>query len=99
MIAEKLAGGFITKKAARDLAAKPLSFVSAYLKMQTAKLYVRDGEEFAPAAPGAHGGSFTREQEAMFQQAAATSKGKLTVEQLKANFRNPAASNGIGSRY
>ena len=67
--------------------------------MQTAKLYVRDGEEFAPAMPGAHGGSFTREQEAMFQQAAATSKGKLTVEQLKANFRNPAASNGIGSRY
>ena len=99
MIAEKLAGGFITKKAARDLAAKPLSFVAAYLKMQTAKLYVRDGEEFAPAAPGAHGGSFTREQEAMFMQAAATSKGKLTVEQLKANFRNPAASNGIGSRY
>ena len=99
LIAEKLAGGFITKKAARDLAAKPLSFVAAYLKMQTAKLYVRDGEEFAPAMPGAHGGSFTREQEAMFQQAAATSKGKLTVEQLKANFRNPAASNGIGSRY
>ena len=99
LIAEKLAGGFITKKAARDLAAKPLSFVAAYLKMQTAKLYVRDGEEFAPAAPGAHGGSFTREQEAMFMQAAATSKGKLTVEQLKANFRNPAASNGIGSRY
>jgi len=99
MISEKLAGGFITKKAARDLAAKPLSFVAAYLKMQTAKLYVRDGEEFAPAMPGAHGGSFTREQEAMFQQAAATSKGKLTVEQLKANFRNPAASNGIGSRY
>ena len=99
LISEKLAGGFITKKAARDLAAKPLSFVAAYLKMQTAKLYVRDGEEFAPAAPGAHGGAFTREQEAMFMQAAATSKGKLTVEQLKANFRNPAASNGIGSRY
>ena len=99
MIADKLAGGYITKKAARDLSGKPLSFVAAYLKMQTAKLYVRDGEEFAPAMPGAHGGSFTREQEAMFQQAAATSKGKLTVEQLKANFRNPAASNGIGSRY
>jgi hypothetical protein len=99
MIAAKLAGGFITKKAARDLASKPLSFVAAYLQMQTAKLYVRDGEEFAPAMPGAHGGSFTREQEAMFTQAASTSKGKLTVEQLKANFRNPAASNGIGSRY
>ena len=99
MIAAKLAGGFITKKAARDLAAKPLSFVAAYLQMQTAKLYVRDGEEFAPAMPGAHGGSFTREQEAMFTQAASTSKGKLTVEQLKANFRNPAANNGIGSRY
>jgi len=99
MIASKLAGGFITKKAARDLAAKPLSFVAAYLKMQTAKLYVRDGEEFAPAVPGAHGGAFTREQEAMFTQAASTSKGKLTVEQLKANFRNPAASTGIGSRY
>lgn len=99
MIASKLAGGFITKKAARDLASKPLSFVAAYLQMQTTKLYVRDGEEFAPAVPGAHGGSFTREQEAMFSQAAATSKGKLTVEQLKANFRNPAASSGIGSRY
>ena len=99
MIAAKLAGGFITKKAARDLSAKPLSFVAAYLQMQTAKLYVRDGEEFAPAVPGAHGGSFTREQEAMFTQAAATSKGKLTVEQLKANFRNPTATTGIGSRY
>lgn len=99
MIASKLAGGFITKKAARDLSGKPLSFVAAYLQMQTTKLYVRDGEEFAPAVPGAHGGSFTREQEAMFTQAAATSKGKLTVEQLKANFRNPTANTGIGSRY
>jgi len=87
LIEKKLAGGFITKRAAKDLANKSLAFVRSYLAMQTTKLYNRAGDELAAPVPGGHAGAFSAEQERMFAQAAAASNGKITVEQLKAQFR------------
>jgi ClpP class serine protease len=88
LIEKKLAGGYITKRAAKDLSNKSLAFVRSYLAMQTTKLYNRAGDELAAPVPGGHAGAFSAEQERMFAQAAAASNGKITVEQLKQQFRS-----------
>lgn len=98
LIAKKLAGGYVTKKTAADLKAKPLAFVKSFLAMQTTKLYTRAGDELIAPAPGAQPGAFSPEQERMFAQAAAASKGSITVEQLKANFV-AGKSGGLTPRY
>jgi hypothetical protein len=88
LIEKKLSGGYITKRAAKDLANKSLAFVKSYLAMQNVKLYNRSGDELAAPVPGGHAGAFSAEQERMFAQAAAASNGKITVEQLKQQFRS-----------
>lgn len=98
MIAKKLAGGYVTKKTAADLRGKPLAFVKSYLALQTTKLYTRAGDELIAPAPGAQPGAFSPEQERMFAQAAAASKGAISVEQLKANFV-AGKSGGLTPRY
>lgn len=98
LVAKKLAGGFITKKTAADLKSKPLAFVKSFLAMQTTKLYTRSGDELIAPAPGAQPGAFSPEQERMFAQAAAASKGAISVEQLKANFV-AGKSGGLTPRY
>ena len=70
----------------------------SFLSLQTTKLYTRAGEELAAPVPGAQPGAFSAEQERMFAQAAAASKGAVTVEQLKTNFV-AGKSGGITSRY
>lgn len=98
LIAKKLAGGYVTKKTAADLRGKPLAFVKSFLAMQTTKLYTRAGEELVAPMPGAQPGAFSPEQERMFAQAAAASKGAISVEQLKANFV-AGKSGGLTPRY
>jgi ClpP class serine protease len=89
LISAKLAGGFITKRTAKELQGKKLSFVSSYLSMQKTRLFNREDEALVPKDENAPGGSahvFTKQQEAMFAKAAAASKGTLTVEALKEQY-------------
>ncbi len=100
-IDRKLAGGYITKTEAKELRSQSAQHVKFYLSMRKTKLFNREEDAFVPGdRPGASGG-FSEKEEDMFSKAAAASGGKLTVDQLKANYlKNPNAANGVSKvRY
>lgn len=98
-ISAALAGRRITKAHAKMLASKKLSFVTGFLAMHTKPLYTREGEETLPDGTTLdqplNGAKITEHQMHMFRQAAASTGGLVTVEQLIKNYvANPNPVNG-----
>jgi hypothetical protein len=98
LVDEALAQRRITKHMAKDLRGKSLRDVESFLSLMKKPL-VHTSEEALSQPDGRGGGDVPESVRAQFEAAAASSGGKVTVEQLTANYRAELAKRqGANSR-